>query len=134
MNSSLPSVHRVDERLGAISGPQALVSELGDVPHKLVHDLGKLDGVGGWAGAGATGGAGTGRVSDVALVVGRIQVLAIPASIEDISNFLTLMLGRNHSRWEDDGLTDHLALGVRGDFDSVATSAGSSSNEGVLVG
>ena len=44
----LPHVHAVNERIAA-GGPDALVRKVGDVPHKLVHDLGKLDGVSGRA-------------------------------------------------------------------------------------
>lgn len=39
----LPKVHTVDERFAAVSGPCALVGELADIPHELVHDLWKLD-------------------------------------------------------------------------------------------
>ena len=63
------NVHRVHERVGAVRGPQALVSELVDVPHDLVHDLGQLGGVRGWACTAAVG-AGALAVGDVGLVVG----------------------------------------------------------------
>jgi hypothetical protein len=39
----LPGVHAVDKWRSAISGPDALIGELGDIPHHLVHDLGNLD-------------------------------------------------------------------------------------------
>lgn len=111
----LPEVHAVNEGLGAVAGPHALVGELAHVPHELVHDLRKLDGVGGRAGT-AVGDAGTLAVSDVALMVGAVKVLSVPAC------------------GEDDGLADHLALGVRGDIDSVAARARSSANEWSVAG
>ena len=37
-------------------------------------------------------------------------------------------------RGENDGLTDHLALGVRWDIDGIGTGARSTTNEGGLVG
>lgn len=85
----LPNVHAIDERRGAVSGPQASVGELGHVPHQLVHDLWELDGVRRRAGT-ATRGAGAGAVSDVALVVWAVQVCAIPAS--DFSPLANLVL------------------------------------------
>ena len=74
-----PKVHGVDERLGVISGPHVAVGEVGDVPHKLVHDLRKTDGVSGWAST-ATVGALALTVGDVGHVVGGVKVAAIPAS------------------------------------------------------
>lgn len=41
---------------------------------------------------------------------------------------------RRNLRGEDDGLTDHLALGVHGDWDGVGTRARSAADEGVVVG
>ena len=64
----------------------------------------------------AAGGAGALAVSDVALVVGRVEVDTVPAG------------------GEDDGLTDHLALGVRGNGDSVSSGARRTTHEGTLVG
>ena len=40
----------------------------------------------------------------------------------------------SHIRWEDDGLSDHLALGVHGDTDGVSTAAWCTSDKGILVG
>ena len=76
---SLPNVHGVDERRGAVSGPEALVGELGNVPHELVHHLRELNGVSAGAGAAARG-TGAGAVGNVALVVRAVQVLSVPAS------------------------------------------------------
>ncbi len=80
----LPNAHAVDERRGAVGGPQAAVGKLGDVPHQLVHHLRELDGVCRGAGA-APGGARAGAVGDVALVVRAVQVLSIPASKVSLS-------------------------------------------------
>lgn len=41
-------------------------------------------------------------------------------------------MGRG-SRWEDDGLADHLAVGVRWNIDSVASAARSAAYKGVVV-
>lgn len=73
------------ERLGSICGPLRLVVELSGVPDDLVHELRDSDGVGGRARtsqAQEVGRAGR-RVGDVVLVVGAVQVLAIPASREE---------------------------------------------------
>ncbi len=59
-------------------GPVGLVVELPGVEHDLVHDLGDLDGVGRWAGTARLESAARG-VRDMALVIGRVGVLAIPA-------------------------------------------------------
>ena len=77
--SGSANVHRVHEWVGAVGGPESLVGELPHVPHDLVHDLGKLDGVAGWAGAAAVG-AGALAVGDVRLVVRGVEVLAVPAA------------------------------------------------------
>ena len=72
-----------DERLGTVGGPLGLVVEGGGVPDHLVHELGNADGVGGGAGtaqAEEVGGTG-GRVGDVVLVVGAVEVLAVPAAV-----------------------------------------------------
>jgi hypothetical protein len=79
MSSRASDVHRVDERVGAVGGPERLVGEFAYVPHDLVHDLGQLGGVGRWACA-AAGGAGALAICDVRLVVGRVEVLAVPAA------------------------------------------------------
>jgi hypothetical protein len=50
-SSYVPNVHAVNERIRTISGPQALVGKLFDIPHEFVHDLRKLDGVSRWASA-----------------------------------------------------------------------------------
>lgn len=67
-----------DERLGSILGPVLLVVELSGVPVDLVEELAHADGVGGRAGAAGLEGAAL-RVRHVRHVVGRVQVLAIPA-------------------------------------------------------
>jgi hypothetical protein len=71
-----------DEGVAAIRGPH--VGELGGIPQSLIRDLGNTDGVGCGARAGVLE-----RVADgvvhVSLVVGRIEVLAIPASSNDRS-------------------------------------------------
>lgn len=95
----LPKVHAVDERRGAVSGPQAAVGELGDVPHELVHDLRELDGVSRRAGT-TTSSARSGAVSDVALVVGAVEVRAIPASKMVIVSYLLLLTGQ--FTWTED--------------------------------
>jgi hypothetical protein len=63
-------------------GPGRLVVELGGVPDDLEHQLRDTDGVGGWAVAAEAeeGGGPVDGVGDVVLVVGGIEVLAIPAS------------------------------------------------------
>ena len=71
--------------------------------------------MGAGAGAAAVGPAAL-AVGHVRLVVGRVEVLAVPA-------------GR-----EDDGLADHLALGVRGDLDRVGAGAGRAADKVVVVG
>lgn len=75
-----PKVHRVYKRIGAVSGPLALVGEVGHVPHQLVHDLGKLDGVSRGAST-TTVGTRALTVGNMALVVGGIEVLAVPAPV-----------------------------------------------------
>ena len=82
VESNLPDVHGVDERRGTISGPQALVGELRNIPHELVHHLRQLHGVSTGAGA-ATRGPGAGTVRDVALMVRAVKVLSVPASTHD---------------------------------------------------
>lgn len=57
----------------------ALVGKGGHIPHQLVHDLRELDGMGGRARA-TTSGAGALSVGNVALVVRRVEVLAVPAA------------------------------------------------------
>jgi hypothetical protein len=112
---SLPNVHRVDKRIRAVSRPQILVGKFANVPHELVHDLRQLGGVGRWAST-TTASAGTLAVGDVALVIGGVQVLAVPAG------------------GEDDGLADKLALGVFGNGNSIGATARSTADEGVLAG
>jgi hypothetical protein len=60
--------------------------------------------------------AGTLTVGNVALVIRRVKVLAVPAG------------------GEDDGLADELALGVLGDSNRVGATTGSATNEGTLAG
>jgi hypothetical protein len=74
-----PKVHGVHEGLGAVGRPVALVGKVGHVPHQLVHDLGKLDGVGRGTST-ATASSRTLAVRNVALVVGRVEILAVPAA------------------------------------------------------
>ena len=114
--SDLPKVHGVEEGLGAVGGPERLVGELGHVPHELVHDLGELDGVRSRAAAATVGTAVAARVGDVGLVVGGVEVLAVPAG------------------GEDDGLTHHLAGRVGGDVDGVGAGAGGTADKLVVVG
>jgi hypothetical protein len=75
--------HRIDEGLSTL-GPDVLVVELARVPHDFVHQLREPDGVAGGAGAGRLE-ATAARVCDVALVVGAVDVLAIPASTSNMS-------------------------------------------------
>jgi hypothetical protein len=76
-----PDAHAVHEGVGAIRWPDAAVLlEHCDVPHKLIHDLGELDRVGGWARAAAA--CSGPAVSHVVLVVRAVEVLSIPASKE----------------------------------------------------
>lgn len=77
-----PEVHAVDKRLAAVRGPGALVREHAHVPHELVHDLRQLDGVRRRALGGAAGRARRAAVVDVALVVGAVEVLAVPAAVD----------------------------------------------------
>lgn len=74
-----PEVHGVDEGVGAVSGPEALVGEFGDVPHDLEHELGQGDGVGRGAAA-AEAHETAGGVGDVALVVNAVEVPSVPAA------------------------------------------------------
>ena len=69
------------ERLRSILGPVGLVVELPGVEHDLVHDLGDLDWMRRGAGAARLEGA-RGRIRDMALVIRRIGVLAVPAGRE----------------------------------------------------
>lgn len=80
-----------------------------------------------------TGGTGALSVGNMALVVGRVEVLTVPAA--GISSDWVFETGIVDSlRGENDGLTDHLALRVRGNSDCVTSRAGLGTNEGVLVG
>ena len=114
VSGSTAEVHGVDERVRAIGGEDALVHEVGDVPHDLVHDLGELDGMGRGAGTAAIG-TSTTAVGDVAPVVGRVEVLAIPAG------------------GEDKGLADHLAAEIHGDLNTVPARARGTSYKVVVV-
>lgn len=68
---------RVHERVLAVGGPEIL--EDSSVPHDLVHDLGKTDGV--RVGARSSGlKCARPGISNVALVVGAVDILAVPAS------------------------------------------------------
>ena len=89
---NVPEVHGVDEGVGPVGGPQALVvGELGHVPHELEHDLGQLDGVALRAVAATRGAAeAAGAVGDVRLVVDAVEVLAVPAAVESVSMFSIL--------------------------------------------
>jgi len=78
---NLRVIHRPDKRLRSILGPVLLVVELLGVPNNLVHELGHADGVRGRARATALEGASLG-VRHVALVVGAVEVLAVPACWE----------------------------------------------------
>lgn len=95
----LPEIHGVDEGVRAVRGPETLVGELGDVPHELEHDLGKLDGVGSGAVA-ATGGTteATGSVGDVGLVVDGVEVLAVPAA----NQIMRISIRRPLKLWQAD--------------------------------
>ncbi|KAK5634940.1 hypothetical protein RRF57_010651 [Xylaria bambusicola] len=73
--------HAPVPRERAVSRPLGLVVELARVKHDFVHDLGNLDRVGRGAGTAALEGAGR-RIRDVTLVVGRVQVLTVPARRE----------------------------------------------------
>lgn len=134
-----PNIHAVDKRAGAIGGPHGLVGEGRDVPHELVHDLGELDGVSRGAGTAAVSAVSL-AVGDVALVVGAVEVLAVPAAKNDGRSVRNLRLrtrcvGRHEDiRREDDGLSDHLARRVCGDVNSVTSSARGSADEVVVVG
>jgi len=69
------------EGLGAVGGPLLLVVEGGGVPDNLVHQLWDADRVASWAVASDVqerGGAAS-RVGDVALVVGAVKILSVPA-------------------------------------------------------
>jgi hypothetical protein len=77
---NIPKVHAVDESRARV-GPDALVTEGRYVPHELVHDLGQLDGVSRRAGTTSRGT--RAAIGDVGLVVGCVEVLAVPASNSD---------------------------------------------------
>ena len=68
---------RVHKRVLAVGRPEIL--ENGGIPHHLVHDLGKTDRVRVGARPGRLKGASS-RVSNVALVIGAVDILAVPAS------------------------------------------------------
>lgn len=108
----LPDAHTVCEGVGAIGWPDATVLlEHCDVPHELVHDLRKLDGVRGRARA-ATGCSGA-AVSHMVLMVRAVEVLSVPASRKKrVSPLFFPCLKEEifHLRGEDDGLSDHLAV------------------------
>ena len=142
--SDIPKVHGVDEGIRAVSGPQALVvRKLGDVPHELEHDLGKLDGVA--LGAVAAAGGATeaaGAIRDVRLVVDAVEVLAVPAAFVVVnmsrsslsSKYRSWNNVRSNSRGEDDSLPNHLASGVLGDGNGIAAGAGRATDELVFAG
>jgi hypothetical protein len=69
----------------------------------------------------------------MALVVWRVEVLSIPASTSLLATQYKCSI-KWALRWEDDGLSDHLALGIGRNIDSVSASAGRATNECVLVG
>ena len=93
-NANLPNVHAVDERVNGVE--VGAVDELLNIPHQLVHDLGKLDGESRWAST--TTSSTVAGVSDVALVVGAVKVLSVPAAAKRVS----LNLGLSE---EEDDLT-----------------------------
>ena len=68
---------RVHERVLAVGRPKIL--ENGGIPHHLVHDLGKTDRVRVGTRPGRLKGASSG-VSNMALVIGAVDVLAVPTS------------------------------------------------------
>jgi hypothetical protein len=70
------------ERVGLSLGPEAV--ELGGVPHNLVHQLRDSDGMSGGTVASKTqeGSWAADGVGDVVLVVGTVEILAIPACRE----------------------------------------------------
>lgn len=74
----LPIAHRVDKRLACLR-PQRLVVKWARVPHDFIHELRKADRVAGRAGAGRLKGAAA-RVGDVALVIGTVDIFAVPTS------------------------------------------------------
>jgi hypothetical protein len=115
VRGSATNVHGVNKWGRAIRRPQVLIGKLVDVPHELVHDLRKLDGMARWAST-TTVSTSSLTISYVALVVRRVEVLAVPAG------------------GEDDGLADELALGVLGDSNRVGATTGSATNEGALAG
>lgn len=89
MMSNAPEIHRVHEGMRSISGPDTFICKAGDVPHQFVHDLRKFDRMSRGAGA-ATGGTRALSVGDMALVIGRIKILAVPAAdrlLKWIKNF-----------------------------------------------
>jgi hypothetical protein len=71
-----------NEGLRAVGGPLRLVVELGGVPDDLVHELRDADRVRRRAVAAQAEEVGRARggVRNVSLVVGRVQVLAVPAA------------------------------------------------------
>jgi hypothetical protein len=83
---SVLALEAPDEGVGA-TGPQAV--ELGGVPNSLVGQLGHTDGMAGWARWGVGESIVFDGVEHMRLVVGGIEVLAIPASrfLVSISRF-----------------------------------------------
>jgi hypothetical protein len=91
------------EGVAAVRRPVSLVVELGRVPDNLEHELGNLDRVS--RGAGRAGGeevcGARGGVCDVVLVVGAVEIDAIPAS----AGLLVMSCVRRRwetLRWEED--------------------------------
>lgn len=66
--------HAIDEGLWGTAGPHAV--ELCRIPDSLNEERGNLNWVGRWAGS-------TRRISDVALVIGTVEIHTVPARRED---------------------------------------------------
>lgn len=85
--SSVITVAEV-EGVAAVSGPISLVVERRRIPDNLEHELGDLDGVGrraSGAGREEVGGAG-GGIGNMILMVGAVEVDAVPASTDFVSD------------------------------------------------
>jgi hypothetical protein len=72
---------RPDKRLAAVLRPEAAVIKLASIPDNLIEELGNPNGVRRWARSTALEGAAR-RVGDVAHVVLRVEVDAVPAGRE----------------------------------------------------
>jgi hypothetical protein len=73
-------------------------------------------------------------VGDVGLVVGGVEIFAIPAAGCDVRRWKRGSLGRDGLRGEDEGLADEFALGVLGNGNGVTSGTRSATDKCALGG